>query len=198
LATVDTARYRIDWATEVGALAALEPTSAEVAMHAGALATGYNEPTNARLMSHTSHLSATDVIDHYDAIRAAGGRPFLLLCDDQLAGDADLRGLHDGSAAFAFMIASPARQGRGLGTRFALMLCAFAFAHLGLRRVYASVLPENTASRRVLEKLGFVPDMSPTARAYADDPTDVTLSMEAGTFLKAHRQQLEQVQIGRR
>jgi RimJ/RimL family protein N-acetyltransferase len=45
--------------------------------------------------------------------------------------------------------------GRGLGTEAVSTLIAFAFETLGLRRIEADADPRNTASIRVLEKLGF-------------------------------------------
>ena len=49
----------------------------------------------------------------------------------------------------------PAAWGRGLVTEAARALVDHAFARLALHRVWASCLPENAASWRVLEKLGF-------------------------------------------
>ncbi len=47
--------------------------------------------------------------------------------------------------------------GRGLATAGARQVLAFGFETLGLERIVADCLDHNTASRRVLEKLGFVP-----------------------------------------
>jgi len=171
-----TARYRVDWAE----LTVIEPTLDEVRAHAPALADAYNDPRNAPLLGHTNELSEADVVDHYESLFSQGARPFLLLEDDSLAGDADLRGITGATAEFAFLIASPAAQGKGLGTRFAVMIHALAFAQ-GLERIYASVIPDNTASRRVFEKLGYVEDTSEVARAYGD-PGDVVLSLRRDAF----------------
>src|SRR4051794_18017212 len=54
---VDGPRFAIDWATDVGQLAALEPTLSEVAARARQLAVGYNEPRNAKLMGHLEPIS---------------------------------------------------------------------------------------------------------------------------------------------
>ncbi len=43
----------------------------------------------------------------------------------------------------------------GFGTEVASALTGFAFDRIGVQRVFARVLPENIASARVLEKLGF-------------------------------------------
>ncbi|MEO7092387.1 MAG: GNAT family protein [Polyangiales bacterium] len=180
------AAQRIDWTTDVGHLAAIEPSLEEVTAHADRLAEGYNDPRNAALMGHTEPLSRDEVIDHYDASMESGTRSFLLFVDDDLVGDGDLRGERDGAAEFAFMIAAPNIQGKGLGTRFALMIHTFGFAQLGLARIYASVVPHNVASRRVFEKIGYRLDDGAEARSYADEPGDVTLVIDRETFDQRH------------
>jgi len=49
----------------------------------------------------------------------------------------------------------PAYWGQGYATEAARAMLAFAFGELGMHRVQAEVIAENTASARVLEKLGF-------------------------------------------
>lgn len=51
-----------------------------------------------------------------------------------------------------------ASWGRGIATEAASALVVHAFAAAGLERLVAVTFPENAASRRVLEKLGFVHD----------------------------------------
>jgi RimJ/RimL family protein N-acetyltransferase len=182
---------QIEW----NELRAVIPTPHEVTAHAQALSAAYNEPRNATLMGHEHEISPAGVIDTYRDMFERGGHPFLLFCDDVLAGDADLRGVRDGSAEFAFLIAAPSAQGKGLGTRFAIMLHTFGFRHLQLVKIYASIVPENVASRRVFEKLGYVIDTSAAARAYADEPTDVTLALDHATFEQRHAEQLAQIHI---
>ena len=184
------ARYAIAW----GELAAIEPRPEEVSRHAPRLAAAYNDPANAPLLGHTSTLGVADVVEHYATLAAAGAHAFLLMRDGDLAGDADLRGLADGAGEFAFLIAAPAHQGKGLGTRFATMIHAFAFEQLGLERVYASVIPKNVASRRVFEKLGYVPDASDGARAYGDDG-DVVLRIDRAAFSQQHAAALAELRI---
>lgn len=185
-------RYVVTW----GELTAIEPTPDELAQHAAALSAGYNEPRNAELMGHTAAISPAEVIESYADSMADGMRAFLLFSRGELAGDGDLRGLRGDSAEFAFMIAMPSAQGKGLGTRFATMIHAFGFHELSLARVYASVVPHNTASRRVFEKLGYVVDGSPAARAYADEPGDVTLMLDRATFERVNGAALAQIRIG--
>jgi RimJ/RimL family protein N-acetyltransferase len=188
-------RARIDWTTEAGSLSAIEPTPEDVAAHAAALAAGYNHPANAALLGHTEPIAPAEVIAIYTEMIEGGARAFLLFAHGELAGDGDLRGVHDGAAEFAFMIGAPAEQGQGLGTRFATMIHVFGFRALGLDRVYASIVPHNTASRRVFEKLGYRRDDTPAARAYADDPGDVVMAVERATFERVQAIALDQIRI---
>jgi RimJ/RimL family protein N-acetyltransferase len=182
--------YQIDW----DELRAIEPSLDEVSVHARTLAEAYNEPRNAPLLGHTAAMTEAEVLEHYESLYAHGARPFLLLVDGALAGDADVRGIALGKAEFAFLIASPDRQGKGLGTRFATMIHAYAFAKLGVDRMFASVIPVNVASRRVFEKLGYHTDDSDAARGFAD-PGDVTMSLDRGTFERRHAAVVADIRI---
>lgn len=192
-------RVRLTWSVAGLALEAIEPTAGEVAAVAAELAEAYNDPANATLLGHVDAMTQADVIEHYADLADAGARQFLLYVDGALAGDADLRGAEDAAAEFAFLIARPGAQGKGLGTRFAKMLHAFGFTApplgLGLERIFASVVPANTASLRVFDKLGYAEDASPAARAWADEPDDVVLSISRDTFVAAHPDVLTQVSI---
>lgn len=187
-------RYVLAWTTPAGALVALEPALAEVEPLAARLAAAYNDPHNAPLLGHTAELSAADVLDHYRGLAEAGGRPFLFFRDGALAGDGDLRGIEGGAAELAFLIADPAAQGQGLGTRFAIMIHALAFGPLALERIYAAVIPGNAASRRVFEKLGYAVDDGVRARAYGDEG-DVVLSIDRAAFARAHGAAAAEVRI---
>lgn len=189
---------RIEWQTEIGHLVALEPTPAEIAQHAAALSAGYNEPTNAELMGHANLIAPHEVIESYTDSIAAGMRAFLLFCSGELAGDGDLRNLRGRSAEFAFMIAARTAQGKGLGTRFATMIHLFGFRTLELERIYASVVPQNVASRRVFEKLGYVIDDGDAAREYAEEPGDITLMITRQAFLQRYMSVVDNIQIGER
>jgi RimJ/RimL family protein N-acetyltransferase len=195
---VDAPRARIEWTGDAGHLAAVEPDLREVESHAAELAAGYNHPNNAELMGHAEPLSEEEVVESYAEAIADGARSFLLYRDGAFVGDGDLRHVHDGAAEFAFMIAATNVQGKGLGTKFALMIHAFGFGQLGLHHIYASVVPHNTASRRVFEKLGYVLDDSPTARGFADEPGDLVLAIDRETFERQHAAALAQIHIAMR
>jgi len=61
-------------------------------------------------------------------------------------------GLHDVEAAWAIV---PERWGQGLATELAFACVQAGFDRLGLREIVAFTLPDNLASRRVMEKAGF-------------------------------------------
>jgi ribosomal-protein-alanine N-acetyltransferase len=61
-------------------------------------------------------------------------------------------GLHDVEAAWAIV---PDRWGQGLATELAFACVDVGFEQLGLREIVAFTLPDNIASRRVMEKAGF-------------------------------------------
>src|SRR5262249_6911058 len=132
---------------------------------------------------------------NYAALLAEGGRPFLLFRDGKLDGDADLRDIHDDLAEFAIMIGAPDAQGKGLGTRYAIMVHALGFQRLGLSRVYSSIVPQNVASRRMLDKVGFRVDDSAAARAHADEPSDIVLVIDRATFERVNAAALTQLKI---
>jgi RimJ/RimL family protein N-acetyltransferase len=192
--------WRVDWSTPLGELSAIEPRASEVLAHAPALAVAYNDPRNAPLMGHTCAMSEAEVVEHYAELARRGARNFMLFRDGALAGDGDLRGLDArGLAEFAFMVSDPGAQGRGLGTRFALMIHAFGFATLDLVRVWASVLPVNTASRRVFEKLGYRErhDAPDEAADFVEDG-DLGLAIDRGEFLAAHAAAMADIRIALR
>ncbi len=62
----------------------------------------------------------------------------------------------EGSAELGFMIA-PSRRRSGLMSEAILAVLAFGFGPLKLSEITACVQPDNTASIRMLEKLGFLP-----------------------------------------
>ena len=185
-------RWSVAWVRATETLRVVEPTMAEVAAHAPQLSTYYNEPHNRAMLAHTQTMSVEDVIAHYRALRGEQGRPLLLLREQRLVGDADLRGIGGGHGELAIMIGDRTLQGRGLGTAFGVMAHALAFRILGLSRTYVSILPQNAASRRLFERLGYVVDGSPEARAIADDATDVTMALDRASFERTfEREQAE-------
>ncbi len=192
-------RWSITWSTPEGQLEAREPTRAEVEVVAAYLSAWYNDDHNRAMMSNEEAMASDEVRAHYDSVWEEGGRNFLLYAGGSLVGDADLRHVapEAHTAEFAILIGVRDLQGRGFGTRFALMLHALAFGELGLDRIYVSIVPANRGSLRLFEKLGYQRDDSPIARAYIDENDDVTLSLERQDFLRRHGEKLHALSAAR-
>jgi RimJ/RimL family protein N-acetyltransferase len=62
-----------------------------------------------------------------------------------------LRGAEEGEIWY---LVEPESWGKGIATEAAKHLLDFGFGELGLHRIWATCLPENPASARVLEKAG--------------------------------------------
>jgi RimJ/RimL family protein N-acetyltransferase len=56
-------------------------------------------------------------------------------------------------------------------------------------------VPQNAASRRVFEKLGYVVDTTEQARSYADEPDDIVLAIDRETFERTNEASLGEVTI---
>ncbi len=175
-----------------------EPNLDEVLAAAPLLAAFYNDSHNAAMMTNTQEASAADVVALFQEMRAAGDRPFLLELAGRLIGDADLRNVQGAEAEFAIMVGPRGQQSRGLGTRFGAMLHAAALQLMGFERIYATVIPQNIASRRMLEKLGYQLDTSPRAASFADAEDDVAMSVDRVQFERAQAGVLPQVVIAPR
>jgi RimJ/RimL family protein N-acetyltransferase len=168
------------------ALRAREPARSEIGKAAARLARFYNDPHNQAMLAHEEALSAADVVAHYRALADEGGHAFFLELGGRLVGDGDLRNVTRTRAEVAVLVGDRSLQGKGLGTRFGVMLHAFAFHTLGLRRTYASIIPANEGSLRLFAKLGYERDVSAVARRFADEATDVTLSLSPERFEALH------------
>jgi RimJ/RimL family protein N-acetyltransferase len=190
-------RLLVEWDVGSARLRLVEPTPDEVRAHAPALALFYNEPVNRALLTNTIDSTPDDVVDQFAEMRTHGGRPFLLFCDDALLGDCDLRHLDGREAEYAILVGAREVQARGFGTRFTKMAMALAFDGLGLHRIFAAVRPENTGSRRMLAKVGFVDDRSPRARLFAEDEDDLCMSLGRADFM-AQDHALSEVRISTR
>jgi RimJ/RimL family protein N-acetyltransferase len=188
-----TARSQVAWSRQDGVWRAFEPTPEELATFAPLLADAYNEPYNRAMMANGQDLSAEDVTQLWQDMRRDGGRPFLLFRGDEWIGDADFRHVEGGRAEFAIMVGPRGRQGKGVGTAFAVMLHGLAFRVWGLDRVYVTILPANVASQRLFGKLGYQLDNSAQARSYADADDDVSMSCGYEQLAVAHGATLDEL-----
>ncbi|MBA3233224.1 MAG: GNAT family N-acetyltransferase [Propionibacteriales bacterium] len=83
--------------------------------------------------------------------------PFVVTYDKSMVGQLTVTGITWGSARWALMgyWIDQAHAGRGIITTAVAMACDHCFGTMGLHRVEIAIRPENTASLRVVEKLGF-------------------------------------------
>lgn len=101
-------------------------------------------------------------------MEAGNAWPFFIFCeaDQTLVGAITLSNVRRGVAetgTLGYWIGQ-AFAGRGHGTAAVRAMLAYAFDDLRLHRVEAACVPDNVASRRVLEKAGFA--LEGQARAY--------------------------------
>ncbi len=178
-----------------GKLRVFEPTQTEVLAAAPLLAIFYNDSHNSAMLTNTHQMNAAEVVESLQALRANGGRPFLLEQDGVLMGDADFRNVAGSEAEFAILIGSRAQQSRGLGTRYAAMMHIAALRVLGYESVYATIIPMNIASRRMLEKLGYQLDQSLRAASFKDEKDDISMSINWAQFKRVYTELLTQVVI---
>jgi len=89
----------------------------------------------------SNHVALVVQVDHAGRAMIVGGGRFVVF--------------EPGRAETAFVVID-AWQGRGVGAMLARHLTALG-REAGLKELIAEVLPENTAMRRVFERLGFKP-----------------------------------------
>ncbi|MBI4864205.1 MAG: GNAT family N-acetyltransferase [Candidatus Riflebacteria bacterium] len=190
-------RYRIEWNDGRALLVASEADPEEVERQARTLSGWYNDDYNRGMMDHTCLMTPQDVVDHFHASQAQGGRVFLLYHDGELMGDGDFRGITCRAAEFAIMIGARTAQGKGLGTRFTTLLHAFAFRELKVLTASLTIVPKNVPGRRCYEKVGYAVDGSAEARAYADHDDDIAMSLPRDEFERRHGEILDQIRISK-
>ena len=175
-------RWTVEWQSVAETLRAFEPSSPELSQAAPTLADFYNDRYNCTMMSNTVAFKTADVVEHIAELQAKGERPFVLERDGVLVGDADFRHVTASDAEFAILVGRRAEQGKGMGTRFATLLHAFAFFGLGLQRLFVSIIPQNEPSQRLFLRLGYVRDDGSAARRFADEESDLTFSLGRAEF----------------
>lgn len=89
--------------------------------------------------------------------RAGRGLPWVIEVDGQLAGQLTVGGIAYGSLRSGYIgyWIDEALAGRGIVPTAVAMACDYCFEALGLHRIEINIRPENAASLRVVEKLGF-------------------------------------------
>jgi RimJ/RimL family protein N-acetyltransferase len=116
-------------------------------------------PRWTRVPDSYGNSDARDWLDAQRQLRDAGAELHLVVVDardDELLGSIGLVAIDwkDRRGSIGYWIASEAR-GRGVATRAVRLLAAWAFDELGLGRVEIKSHPDNAASHRVAERVGF-------------------------------------------
>jgi len=194
----DTTLWSIEASSAQGMLRVFEPTQAEILAAAAQLAVFNNDSHNAGMMTNTRELTANDIVEFYQSLRAHGGHPFLLEQDGVLMGDADFRNVLGSGAEFAIMVGARSEQNRGLGTRFAVMAHVAAWRVLRYQCVSATIIPKNFASLRLVEKLGYLVDESSYAASLRESEDDIVMSIDWHQFEQSHGEFLQQVVVTER
>lgn len=89
-------------------------------------------------------------------IQLGTGYGFGIFVDGRFAGEINLNSIHRGafqSAYIGYWI-DEAQAGRGYMPEAVVLVMRYGFEELGLHRLQISIIPRNSASRRVVEKLG--------------------------------------------
>jgi ribosomal-protein-alanine N-acetyltransferase len=89
--------------------------------------------------------------------RVGLGLPFAIECEGQFVGQLNVSGITYGSIASAVIgyWVSERYAGRNLAPTAVALATDYCFTHAGLHRMEICIRPENKASLRVVEKLGF-------------------------------------------
>lgn len=128
-----------------------------------------NDPAVRRHLLATEQSTPFEAAGSDDCTADDTRLPLLVCVDGDPAGAVALMGIVPafGIADIGYLVA-PDYWGNGYATAAVSLLVDHGFSDRGLRTVRASVVPENEASRRVLEKVGFERERDASEQAVAD------------------------------
>lgn len=117
----------------------------------------FSDPDSMRYWSHLPHETIETTVELFQRWTAddATGRSWAVTRDGGTAlGFVNLFGVADRIGSFGYMLA-PAARGQGFATEAGRAVLGYAFGAWNMHRVEARLDPDNRASARVLERLGF-------------------------------------------
>lgn len=116
-----------------------------------------NDPRVRRDIGSYAPLNEVQEREWIDSLGESAGVRLLVAVDGGPVGTVGLDEPNEvwGTTELGYMI-DPDRWGNGYATEAVSLACRYAFAERRLEKVYARVYETNPASRRVLEKVGFV------------------------------------------
>ncbi len=88
-------------------------------------------------------------------VQMGSGYGFGIFVDGWFAGEINISSIHRGpfQSAYVGYWIDQRHAGKGYMPEALVLVCRFAFEQLGLHRLQVAIIPRNTASRRVAEKL---------------------------------------------
>lgn len=131
---------------------------------------GVNHPAVRRYISVFRTPQNTDQYeDTFENIDSAENGASLLIHDGEPVGSIQLYPVNDaqGWANLGYWVA-PDQQGNGYATEACELVVEYAFRELRLHRISAVTMAPNAASRRVLERAGFVHEGTDREATFAD------------------------------
>jgi RimJ/RimL family protein N-acetyltransferase len=153
----------------------LEPLAEQ---HAPSLFAALDHPAVGRFIGGPDVTTVDALIDRIGRVRRgpADGRDeqwcnWVALADDVVVGRVEATA-HHGIAEVAYLF-DPRRGGRGLATEAVAWMIG-QLSEAGVEDFWAAVVPENTPSIRLLERLGFVSDDPGDIPLASFDPGDLT------------------------
>ena len=89
-------------------------------------------------------------------VQMGSGYGFGIFVDGWFAGEINISSIHRGpfQSAYVGYWVDERHAGKGYMPEALVLVCRFGFEQLGLHRLQVAIIPRNTASRRVAEKLG--------------------------------------------
>jgi RimJ/RimL family protein N-acetyltransferase len=132
----------------------IAPLSAE---HFGLVAGWLAQPGIARWLTSDWRAAPAQPTTIAMCVRQKRSRLYLVSSDGEPCGLVALADLDpaDGTSMIWYVLGDAAFAGRGIASSAVRELVKIAFAEFGLRSVYAWVMEDNVASRRVLVRAGF-------------------------------------------
>src|SRR5699024_9605401 len=132
-------------------LSALHPDDA------GAIAGRETDPRFVQHQGWSPNLARSPMCEFWHGMAIAPPRELVRLVatlEGEIVGYADLHGADTSERELGYAVGPSARWGQGLGTAVARAGLRHGFDELGLEEIWAEAPPANTASVRILERLG--------------------------------------------
>lgn len=192
------ARLQLECDHPLGHFRVYEPFPEELETLADQIVEGYNHPSNLRWLPNGTPITRPQVSFHSSYTVRQGGHYLLLEHNGQWVGESDLRFRRNETAEYGVLIADLAKQGRGLGSVFGVMVHTLAFQAFGFESTFAQVLQGNQSSLRAVEKLGYQEALTPWWAKFRIDEGFLGFGLTGTRFRELHPSTLHRMRISTR